>query len=136
MARPDAGQDIGDQAGRKEGLGYGVVQVAGQAVVPAQQGSGALTNQDVASELKLADEQKKKLTDLGTEYDRKQGELFRGDGDQQERFAKLRELRTERDSKSLEVLTAEQKEKFTALKGSPFDVSQLGFGRGGQRGKN
>ena len=100
------------------------------------QGSGALTNQDVASELKLTDEQKKKLADLTTEYDRKQGVLLRGDGDQQERFAKLRELRTERDGKALEVLTAEQKEKFTALKGSPFDVAQLGFGGRGQRGKN
>jgi Spy/CpxP family protein refolding chaperone len=100
------------------------------------QGSSALLNQDIASDLKLSDEQKKTLTDLGTEYDRKQTELFRGDGDQQERTAKLRELRTERDGKAVAVLTAEQKEKFTALKGSPFDVSQISFGGRGQRGKN
>jgi len=100
------------------------------------QGSGALANQDVASELNLNDEQKKKLADLTAEYGQKQQALFRGDGDQQERFAKVRELGTERDRKALEVLTSEQKDKFTALKGSPFDVSQINFGGRGQRGKN
>ena len=37
-------------------------------------------------------------------------------------------------TKALELLTSAQKEKLTALKGSPFDVSQLGFGR--RRGNN
>jgi len=104
-----------------------------------EQGSGALTNADVATELALTEEQKKKLNDLQAEYRRKQGELFGGGagGDIQERLAKGRELTTERDAKAAEVLTAEQKIKYTALKGSPFDVSQLGLGgRGGRKGKN
>lgn len=99
------------------------------------QGSTALTNADVATELNLTDEQKKKISDLQTEFARKQRELFTGGGDAQERFGKMRELNTERDNKAMTVLNAEQKEKFNTLKGSAFDVSQLGFG-GGRRGKN
>jgi hypothetical protein len=102
-----------------------------------EQGAGALTNAAVAAELSLTDDQKKKLDDLLAEYGRKQRELFTaggGGGDFQERFAKLRDLNSERDKKALELLTAEQKTKYEALKGSPFDVSQLGLG--GRRGKN
>lgn len=96
-------------------------------------GIDALTDADVAKELAVTDEQKKRIADLKAEYERKQNELPR-DGDFQERFAKIRELNTERDNKAVEVLTPEQKTKFTALKGSPFDVSQLGFGGRGRRG--
>jgi Spy/CpxP family protein refolding chaperone len=74
------------------------------------QGASALTNADVVSELKINDEQKKKLDDLNTEYQTKTRELGRGDGDQAEAAAKRRELRTEQDTKALAVLTAEQKE--------------------------
>jgi len=93
-------------------------------------GPGALTYSDVASELKLSGEQKKKLDDLQTEYDAKQRELFTGGFDPQA-AAKLAEERT---SKTMDVLTAEQKETLTSLKGPAFDVSQIGIG-GGRRGK-
>jgi hypothetical protein len=97
------------------------------------QGPSALTEPDVAAELKLSDDQKKKLADLNTEFGRRQRELFGGGGGGgQEALAKLREERT---SKTMEVLTAEQKETLNKMKGSAFDVSQLGFG-GGRRGKN
>jgi Spy/CpxP family protein refolding chaperone len=99
------------------------------------QGADAITSAAVAAELKLTDEQKKKLADLNTEYQTKQRELFTAGGDQQERAAKQRELRTEQTTKATAVLTAEQKEKFTALKGKAFDVSTLRFG-GGRRGGN
>jgi hypothetical protein len=96
------------------------------------QGPSALTAAEVASELKLTDDQKKKLDDLNTEFARKQRELFTGGGGgNQEAFTKLREERT---AKTMEVLTAEQKEKLNTLKGADFDVSQIGFG-GGRRGK-
>jgi len=103
-----------------------------------EQGAGALTNADVAAELALTAEQKTKLAEVQAEFGRKQRELFTGGGggDQQERFAKFRELNSEREKKSLEVLTAEQKTKYEALKGSPFDVSQLNAGGRGRRGKN
>jgi hypothetical protein len=101
------------------------------------QGSAALNNPEMASELKLSDDQKKQLTELAREFARKQFDLFRDGGKPQERLAKRLELNTERDNKAIDLLTNEQKEKFAALKGSTFDTSPLGSGgRGGKRGKN
>jgi Spy/CpxP family protein refolding chaperone len=101
------------------------------------QGATALTaNPEVARELNLSEAQRQKLSELQAEFARRQRDLFTGGGDPQERFAKMRELNSERDAKMLEVLTEEQKQKFTALKGDPFDVSQLGFGGRGRRGNN
>jgi len=89
------------------------------------------TEPEVAKVLDLSDEQKQKLAELRNEYSRRQQQL---DGDFQQRFARIRELNTERDAKALELLTAIQKGKLEELKGPPFDVSQLGFGR--RRGNN
>jgi len=86
------------------------------------------TEPEFAKELDLTDDQKTKLTELRNEYSRRQQLL---DGDFQQRFARIRELNTERDNKGLELLTAEQKTKLTDLKGQAFDVSQLGFRRRG-----
>ncbi|HZN34925.1 MAG TPA: hypothetical protein VFB80_13945 [Pirellulaceae bacterium] len=99
------------------------------------QGSEALATADVAAELKLTDDQKKKLADLATEYTAKQRELFNPGTDQQEARAKRAELNKERDTKAEALLTAEQKSKYTALKGPAFDVSTLSTGRG-RRGNN
>jgi hypothetical protein len=77
-----------------------------------EQGAAALTNADVAAELSLTDDQKKKLADVQADYTSKQRELFGrggGGGDIQERIAKGRELTSARDKQALEVLTAEQK---------------------------
>ena len=103
-----------------------------------EQGGESLTDPDVAAELALTDDQKKKVAEVQADYSRKQRELFGrggGGGDFQERIAKGRELALARDKQAVEVLTAEQKTKYEALKGSPFDVSQLGFGGRGRRGK-
>jgi hypothetical protein len=100
------------------------------------QGADAFTNADVVAQLKLTDEQKKKLADLNTEYQAKQRELF-GSGAGDQLGAKLRELRAEQTTKAEALLTAEQKTAYTALKGKAFDVSTLSFGgRGGRRGNN
>lgn len=103
------------------------------------QGAAALANADVVSELKLTDEQKKKVADLVTEYATKVQGAFTpgGGGNFQEAAAKIREINKERDEKAVAILTDEQKTKFTALKGQAFDVSTLrtGFG-GGRRGNN
>jgi hypothetical protein len=96
-------------------------------------GPSSLTEKSVAAELNLTDDQKQKLTTLAAEFGRRQRELFAGGGGGGfEAFGKLREERT---TKTMEVLNDTQKEKLKALQGSPFDVSQLGFG-GGRRGKN
>jgi len=94
------------------------------------QGPPALLVADVASELKLSDEQRQKLNALSMEYTQKQRELFTGGFDQ----AAAAKLREERTSKALDVLSDEQKEKLKSLQGSPFNVAQLG-GFGGRRGK-
>jgi hypothetical protein len=86
------------------------------------------TEPEFAKELVLTDEQTTKLTELRNEYNRRQQLL---DGDFQQRFARIRELSAERDTKGLELLTAGQKTKLAELKGQPFDVSQLGFRRRG-----
>jgi hypothetical protein len=95
------------------------------------QGPPALTAPEVAAELQLTDDQKQKLNELNAEFGRKQRELFSGGGFDQQAFAKLRDERT---AKTLDVLTAEQKEKLIGLRGAAFDVTQIGFG-GGRRGK-
>ena len=85
---------------------------------------------DTARELDLTTDQQAKLTELRNDYARRQ----QLDGDFQQRFAKIRELIAERDAKAIELLTAAQRAKLDELKGAPFDVSQLGFGR--RRGNN
>jgi hypothetical protein len=86
------------------------------------------TEAEVAKDLELNEDQLKMLTELRNEYNRRQQLL---DGDFQQRFARIRELNAERDNKALELLSAEQKARLTALQGAPFDVSQLGFRRRG-----
>ena len=94
------------------------------------QGPPALLNSDVASEINLSDEQRRKLNALTMEYAQKQRELFSNGSDP----AATGKMREERAAKVKEVLTEEQKEKLKSLQGSPFDVSQL-FGGFGGRGK-
>jgi hypothetical protein len=95
------------------------------------QGPPALLIPEAASELNLTGEQRQKLNALTMEYTQKQRELFTGGFDQ----AAAAKMREERVSRTLDVLTAEQKEKLNVLKGSQFDVSQLAGGPGGRRGK-
>ena len=95
-------------------------------------GIASLLDAAVVKELGISDEQQKKITAIRDEGDRARREL---DGNNDEARAKARELTEQTLAKSIDVLDAGQKEKFTALKGKPFDVSQIGFGRG-RRGNN
>ena len=101
-------------------------------------GIAALLDAAVVKELGLSDEQQKKITEVRTESDRARNELMAGlrggGGNNQEAMSKIRELAAQSLTKATDMLDAGQKDKFTALKGKPFDVSQLG-GRGGGRGK-
>jgi hypothetical protein len=98
-------------------------------------GVASLSDAVVAKELGLSDEQKKKLADIQTEGDRAVRELFAAarDGGFQEAMTKVREANEKTLAKATEVLDAGQKEKFAALKGKPFDLSQLA---GRRRGNN
>jgi hypothetical protein len=97
-------------------------------------GIAALADAAVVKELALSEEQQKKIADIQAELDKTRSGLRGGGGNNQEAFAKFRELTEQSLTKATDVLDAGQKDKFTALKGKPFDVSQLG-GRGGGRGK-
>ncbi len=96
-------------------------------------GISSLLDAAVVKELGVSDEQQKRITAIRDEGDRARRELL-GGGNNPEAFAKMREITEQSLAKATDVLDAGQKEKFTALKGKPFDVAQLG-GRG-RRGNN
>jgi hypothetical protein len=105
-------------------------------------GSQALTDEELAKQLALTQEQKDKIAAVNREYAQKLGGLRRGGGgggNFQEAAARMRELNQQRDKAAEEILNKEQQDKLAQLKGKPFDVSQLqGFGgrRGRGRGQN
>lgn len=109
-------------------------QIAWQAA-----GASALVDADLSKQLGLSKEQTDKVEAVIAESRTKQGELMReafanrqgGEGGQRGDFmTKIQELNKERDTKALDVLTADQKAAFEKAKGKAFDVSQLQMGRG------
>ncbi len=97
-------------------------------------GTAAYTDPEVVKALGISKEQEEKLAGIAKERDEKMRTAFRdGAGGGPEAFIKLRE---EFDKKYAEVLSKEQQDKFTELKGKEFDVSQLRpAGRRGDRGE-
>jgi Spy/CpxP family protein refolding chaperone len=85
--------------------------------------TGALTEGNLADELKITEEQREKL--------RKVGEEARAEMDE-----KMRKLREEMEQKILAVLTDEQRSQYKELMGEPFemDMRQMFQGRGGRDG--
>lgn len=83
---------------------------------------------EIAKELDLTSDQQQKVTELRTEFSRRSQQV---DGDFTQRLARIRELNAERDRRAWEVLSEQQRGKLEELKGTPFDVSQLGFRRRG-----
>jgi Spy/CpxP family protein refolding chaperone len=118
-----------------------VLQVAG---VPA------LLEADLQKKLGLSKDQTDKLASVNKEYTDKRTELMPqgfggggrppggGQGNQgnfQETFTKLTELRETRDKDMLAVLNADQKAKYDEAKGKAFDVASVqGFGGRGPGG--
>ncbi len=101
-----------------------VQQIAYQAAGPA-----AYNDPEVVKALDITKEQQEKLATVNKDFGEKMRALFAGGGaggGNREAFTKLREEQTAEIAK---VITAEQTEKFTKLKGKAFDVSTLG-GRG------
>jgi hypothetical protein len=108
-----------------------VQQIAYQAAGP-----NAYTNPDVVKALDITKEQQEKIATINKDYQEKMAALFAGGagGGSREAFAKLRD---EQSADVAKVLTKEQADKWTALKGKAFDTTTLfGGGRGGRPGGN
>ncbi|MBC7852242.1 MAG: hypothetical protein IAF94_02305 [Pirellulaceae bacterium] len=95
-------------------------------------GSAAYSNPDVVKALDITKEQQDKLTTISNDFREKMRALFAGGGGDGNREA-FTKLNDEQNAEIAKVITAEQTEKFTKLKGNTFDVSTLG-GRGGPGG--
>lgn len=108
-------------------------------------GVSALTDSELATQLKLSESQSKKIEEtIAANRESMFGqmrEMFRGgergaprEGDREEFRKKMQELRKQGDEKVLAILTSEQKEQFEKIKGDPFEMPEGGFRRpGGQR---
>jgi hypothetical protein len=101
-----------------------------------QGGPAAYLKADNVKDLSLTDEQKTKLKDIVTEYDKDAQELRRGTGGGKGGFGplppetreKLDALSKEATEKATNVLTAEQKTKWKELTGEAYTV-RFEFGR-------
>ena len=91
-------------------------------------GSHSLKDADVVKVLELSKEQQEKIDMIAKDAMKKASDLFGQGGDREERANKLKDLGTDWDAKSVELLTKEQKEKFDHLKGKTFDFSELRIG--------
>jgi Spy/CpxP family protein refolding chaperone len=94
----------------------------------------SLTDKDVAGELKLADAQKEKLSQINKDLQTKQAEMLGGmrEASREQRteaFQKFTKLRADADKEALDVLTAEQKQAFEKMKGPKIELEM----RRGQR---
>ena len=99
-----------------------------------RQGSRALENEDTAKQLGLSDGQKTQVKTALEDYDKAREELFRNrEMPQEERTAKLEELRLKREAAVDKVLKPEQKKQYEERRGSSFtfDETRSGFGGAG-----
>jgi hypothetical protein len=84
-----------------------------------QQGVNALTQPEIANELKLTDEQKKKLQDVQKKA-AAQVQALRRPGAGEEAMEKIGELTKAFNEEAQKILTDEQKAKWKQLTGEPF----------------
>ena len=94
---------------------------------------GAFNNEETAKALKVTDEQKEKVKEIGAAMMKDMQEMRQAGGFD---AAKATALRKEAGDKAMEVLTSEQKKTWEEMTGKPFDYKpdQGGFG-GGKGGK-
>lgn len=97
---------------------------------------GSISHKVVSEKLGVSDEQKASLKKVQEETGAKMREAFSGGPPGPESFAKMEELRKESETKSMDVLTADQKAKLESLKGEKFEfpAPEFGRGQGGGRG--
>ena len=96
--------------------------------------SEVFRNPELAKMLDITKDQQDKMVAVNQEYQETLRDAAKGGGDVTEILASRLKLLKDRDAKITDVLTKEQKEKFTALKGAPFDASEVRPGRGGRSG--
>ncbi|MGO8744635.1 MAG: Spy/CpxP family protein refolding chaperone [Thermoguttaceae bacterium] len=102
-----------------------------------RRGPQALADKEVQTSLALTDDQKDKIKTIGEDTMKKAQEIRAEGGDPQEARTKVQSLAKEAQEKVMELLTAEQKEKFEKMKGAKLEIppGELQFGRpGGKRG--
>jgi Spy/CpxP family protein refolding chaperone len=94
-----------------------------QLVLQRRGAFGALQDADVATALKLTDEQKKKVETLAEESrpGRGQGGGGGAGGDREAMRERFQALQKERNEKALGILTAEQKAEFEKMQGAKFE---------------
>lgn len=139
-ATPEQRQQLMQQAMQKwdEGIGK-ILQPAQKTRLRELQlqaeGASALMRPDVAKELNLSEEQKKKISDIAQQYRQKQVQLFqqgRGpDVDRQALFQQMQQLRQQMDKELLAVLTTQQMDQWKKMQGKPFQFPRMpGMGPG------
>jgi hypothetical protein len=95
-----------------------------------QQGAQSLSNLEVASALKLTDEQSSKIKRIQEETRTARGQRGQRGQRDEEMLKKLAEARKATNEKLMNVLTDEQKAKWKELTGEPFkgEISRPQFG--------
>ena len=107
-----------------------VQQIAYQAAGP-----NAFGNADVIKALDITKEQQEKIATINKDYQEKTRALFAGGGAGGGGREAITKLREEQSADVAKVLTKEQSDKWTTLKGKAFDISTLfPGGRGGKGG--
>jgi hypothetical protein len=96
-----------------------------------------LMNQEAQTELKLSDEQKEKVREIGKASFKEIGEVMQSGGGfgDPETQKKIAAIRKESNEKAVAVLNDEQKKQWTEMQGKPFEMKMEGFGGGEQKKK-
>ncbi|MCS7308798.1 MAG: hypothetical protein NZ741_01125, partial [Armatimonadetes bacterium] len=138
-ATPEQRQQLMQQAmqGWDEGLGK-ILQPNQKARLRELQlqaeGTFALMRPDVAKELNLSEEQKKKIGDIMQQYRQRQMQLWQPGADpnedRQARFQQMQQLRQQMDKEILGVLTPQQQEQWKKMQGKPFQFPRGPWGGG------
>ncbi len=100
-----------------------------------QRGAEAFSDPEVATALKLTEDQKEKIQTIREDARKEMTDLFKNAaGNREEAFKKMAGMRKEIAEKVTAVLNAEQKKMWKEMLGEPFEGS--GFRRpGGEKGK-
>jgi Spy/CpxP family protein refolding chaperone len=99
-----------------------------------QRGATALSDAQVAEQLKLTAEQKQKVQAIQEDAQTAMRELFQGGGGNREELQKkMQDFRNSNNEKLMKVLTEEQKTKWKEMQGEPFK-GQITFGPGRRGG--
>jgi hypothetical protein len=98
-----------------------------------QRGTRAFSDAEIASVLKLTEDQKNDIKKLQDDAQQEIRSLGQG-GNRQEARQKGQQIRKDTDAKILAMLTAEQRSQWKQMTGEPFK-GQIQPGFGGQRGQ-